>query len=44
MLARVKEAGGTVSQDKQDMGAMVGWIAFIMDSEGNRIGLQQQSS
>jgi predicted enzyme related to lactoylglutathione lyase len=44
MLVRVKEAGGTVSQDKQDMGAMVGWIAFFMDSEGNRIGLQQPSS
>jgi predicted enzyme related to lactoylglutathione lyase len=44
MLSRVKEAGGTVSQDKQDMGAMVGWIAFFMDSEGNRIGLQQPSS
>jgi predicted enzyme related to lactoylglutathione lyase len=44
MLARVKEAGGKVLQEKQDMGVMVGWIAFFMDSEGNRIGLQQPSS
>lgn len=44
MLARVKEAGGTVMQEKQDMGTMVGWIALFMDSEGNRIGLQQPSS
>lgn len=44
MLARVKEAGGTILQEKQDMGAMVGWIAFFLDSEGNRIGLQQPSS
>ena len=43
MLARVVEAGGTVLQEKQDMGEMVGWIAFFEDSEGNRIGLQQPS-
>jgi len=41
MLARVTEAGGTVLQEKQFMGDMVGWIAFIEDTEGNRIGLQQ---
>ena len=41
MLARVAPAGGTVLQDKQFMGDMVGWIAFIEDTEGNRIGLQQ---
>ena len=29
------------SQEKQNMGDMVGWIAFIEDSEGNRIGIQQ---
>lgn len=43
MLARVREAGGEVLQEKQSMGAMVGWIAFIRDTEGNRIGLQQPS-
>lgn len=41
MLARVEPAGGTVLQDKQFMGPMVGWIAFFEDTEGNRIGLQQ---
>ena len=42
-LARVVEAGGTVLQEKQNMGEMVGWIAFIEDSEGNRIGIQHPS-
>ena len=41
MLLRVTAAGGTVLQEKQFMGDMVGWIAFIEDTEGNRIGLQQ---
>ncbi|MDP2233302.1 MAG: VOC family protein [Actinomycetota bacterium] len=41
MLARVPEAGGTILEEKQFMGEMVGWIAFIQDTEGNRIGLQQ---
>lgn len=41
VLARVAEAGGTVLQAKADMGPMVGWIAFFLDSEGNRIGVQQ---
>jgi predicted enzyme related to lactoylglutathione lyase len=41
MVARVTEAGGKVLQPKQFMGDMVGTIAFVMDSEGNRIGLQQ---
>jgi len=44
MLARVAEAGGTVLQPKRFMGDMVGTIAFILDSEGNRIGLQQPGS
>jgi len=43
MVQRVKEAGGTVLQEPQNMGEMVGWIAFIVDSEGNRIGIQQPS-
>lgn len=41
MVARVREAGGTVLQEPQFMGDMVGWIAFFVDSEGNRIGIQQ---
>lgn len=41
MIARVAPAGGTVLQEKKFMGPMVGWIAFIEDTEGNRIGLQQ---
>lgn len=41
MVARVTEAGGTVLQEPQFMGDMIGWIAFFVDSEGNRIGIQQ---
>jgi predicted enzyme related to lactoylglutathione lyase len=41
MVARVREAGGEILQDKQYMGPMVGWIVFFKDSEGNRIGIQQ---
>ena len=41
MLARVTEAGGSILQEKQFMGDMVGWIAFFEDTEGNRIGIQQ---
>jgi predicted enzyme related to lactoylglutathione lyase len=43
MIARVREAGGGILQEKQFMGPMVGWIAFFKDSEGNRIGIQQPS-
>lgn len=43
MLERVEDAGGSILQEKQFMGDMVGWIAFIEDTEGNRIGLQQPS-
>jgi predicted enzyme related to lactoylglutathione lyase len=41
MLERVVEAGGKVLDPKEFMGDMVGWIAFVEDTEGNRIGLQQ---
>jgi len=41
MVGRVREAGGTILQEPQFMGDMVGWIAFFVDSEGNRIGIQQ---
>ena len=41
ILARVREAGGEVLQEPQDMGPMVGTIAFIKDTEGNRIGIHE---
>ena len=41
MLARVREAGGEILQEKQFMGPMIGWTAFFKDSEGNRIGIEQ---
>lgn len=41
MVARVVEAGGTILQEKQFMGDMIGWIVFFEDSEGNRIGIEQ---
>lgn len=41
MVARVVEAGGTVLAEKAFMGDMVGWIAFVEDTEGNRVGIQQ---
>jgi len=44
MVARVKEAGGSVLQEPQNMGDMVGWVAFFIDSEGNRMGIQQPSA
>lgn len=44
MLGRAVEAGGTVHAPKQDFGEMGGWLALIIDSEGNLVGLQQDSS
>jgi predicted enzyme related to lactoylglutathione lyase len=41
MLARVVDAGGQIDRPKAFMGPIVGWIATFIDSEGNRIGLQQ---
>ena len=41
MISRVVEAGGTIQRDKAFMGPMVGWVAFFLDTEGNRVGLQQ---
>lgn len=43
MLERAVEAGGTIHSPKQDFGQMGGWLALIIDSEGNLIGLQQNS-
>jgi predicted enzyme related to lactoylglutathione lyase len=41
MVARVAEAGGTVLQAPEYMGEMVGWTAWFVDSEGNRIGIEE---
>jgi len=41
MVARVREAGGQVTQEPEFRGEMIGWVAFFTDSEGNRIGIQQ---
>jgi len=41
MAARAVEAGGKILQEKQFMGDMVGWVVFVEDSEGNRIGIQE---
>lgn len=43
MLQRAVEAGGTIHAPKQDFGQMGGWLALVIDSEGNLIGLQQDS-
>jgi uncharacterized protein len=43
-LARVREAGGEVLEEPVDRGPMVGILAYIKDSEGNRIGLHQPSA
>lgn len=40
MLERAVQAGGRVLSDKSLM-EKVGWMAFIEDSEGNRIGIFQ---
>ncbi len=41
MVKRVEEAGGQIVSPPTDMGDMVGIIASFVDSEGNRIGIQQ---
>lgn len=43
MLERAVQAGGTLHQEKRDMGQLGGWLAYIIDTEGNLIGLQQPS-
>jgi predicted enzyme related to lactoylglutathione lyase len=39
MAARAVEAGGKILTPPTDMGEMVGTIAYVLDSEGDRIGL-----
>ena len=43
MLERAVKAGGTIHAPKQDFGQMGGWLALIVDTEGNLIGLSQSS-
>lgn len=43
MLKRAVDAGGTIRAPKQDFGQMGGWLALIVDTEGNLVGLQQNS-
>ncbi len=38
-LGRVESAGGTVLQEKKEIGGGHGFMALIKDSEGNRIAL-----
>ena len=41
VLSRVESCGGKVAQGKLPVPAM-GWSAYVLDSEGNTIGLFQQ--
>lgn len=40
LLEKVSRAGGTVIMDKTYLSPEAGYVAFITDSEGNKIGLQ----
>ena len=44
MSQRAVSAGGRIESPATDMGPMVGVIAFIIDTEGNRIGIRQPSA
>lgn len=44
MVKRAEAAGGTIQSPPADMGPMIGTIAFIIDTEGNRIGVRQPSA
>ncbi|MBE0529032.1 MAG: VOC family protein [Thermoleophilia bacterium] len=39
MLGRAVAAGGQVDMPVADMGEMVGFIGFFIDTEGNRVGV-----
>ena len=42
ILARVEPAGGTILLAKTLLGKEAGYIAFFLDTEGNKIGVQNQ--
>lgn len=44
MLRRAVEGVGKIIGEKVDRGPMVGWIAWIEDTEGNLIGIQEPSA
>lgn len=44
MVRRAEAAGGTIQSPPTDMGPMVGVLAFIIDTEGNRIGIREASA
>lgn len=44
MLARAEEAGGRIVEGKSDFGQFGGWLAWIEDTEGNLVGLQQPNA
>jgi predicted enzyme related to lactoylglutathione lyase len=39
VLSKVESVGGKVLMPKQEISPEIGYMAFFMDSEGNRIGL-----
>jgi predicted enzyme related to lactoylglutathione lyase len=41
MIERAIAAGGRLHTPKENFGEMGGWLAWIVDTEGNLIGLQQ---
>ena len=41
MIERAVAAGGQLEMPVTDMGEMVGFIGFFIDSEGNRIGVHK---
>ena len=41
MIERAVAAGGQMGMPVTDMGEMVGFIGFFIDSEGNRIGVHK---
>jgi len=41
-LRRVESAGGSILQAKKQIGAGHGFMALLLDSEGNRIALHSQ--
>jgi uncharacterized protein len=42
-LARVKEAGGKVIQNKTQISEEYGYMALILDTEGNRVALHSRN-
>jgi predicted enzyme related to lactoylglutathione lyase len=43
ILAQVNDNGGSVMMPKTFLSDMAGYIAIIMDTEGNRIGVQSMN-